>query len=66
MNTTSLIPLDTTLPEICAFNSVYSFTMWTQMKPLLVHLDAILPEICVFSIGFSSTVWTIIRSLWAD
>ena len=32
-NTTSLIPLDTILPEIFAFIIGFSFTVWTKMRP---------------------------------
>ena len=35
--TTSLIPLVTNFPEICAFINGYSFTEWTKMRPLLAH-----------------------------
>ena len=34
---TSLIPLVTNFPEICAFIIVFSFTVWTKMRPLLAH-----------------------------
>ena len=40
--TTSLVPLDTVLPEIFAFNLGFSFTLWTKMKPDGVLADAIL------------------------
>ena len=36
-NTMSLIPLVTTFPEIRAFIIDFSFTVWTNMRPLLVH-----------------------------
>ena len=35
--TTSLILLVTNFPEICAFIIGFSFTVWTQMRPLLAH-----------------------------
>ena len=35
--TTSPIPLVTNFPEICAFIMGFSFTVWTKMRPLLVH-----------------------------
>ena len=34
---TSLIPLVTNFPEICAFINGFSFTVWTKMRPLLAH-----------------------------
>ena len=34
---TSLIPLVTDFPEICAFMIGFSFTLWTKMRPLLAH-----------------------------
>ena len=34
MITTSLIPLDTNFPEICAFIIGLSCTMWTKMRSL--------------------------------
>ena len=36
-NSTSLTPLDTILPEMCAFIIGFSFIMWTKMKPLLAY-----------------------------
>ena len=33
---TSLIPLVTNFPEICAFIIGFSFTVWTKMRPLMV------------------------------
>ena len=36
-NATSLIPLDTIFPEVCAFIIGFSFTVWTKMRPLLAH-----------------------------
>ena len=36
-NATSLVPLDTTLPEICAFIIGFSYTVWTKIRPLLAH-----------------------------
>ena len=33
----SLIPLVTNFPEICAFIFGFRFTVWTRMKPLLAH-----------------------------
>ena len=37
VNATSFIPLDTILPEICAFIIGFSFTVWTKTRPLLAH-----------------------------
>ena len=37
MIATSLIPLGTNFPEICAFIFGFRFTVWTKMKPLLAH-----------------------------
>ena len=34
---TSLIPLVTNIPEICAFIIGFSFTVWTKVRPLLAH-----------------------------
>ena len=34
---TSLIPLVTNFPEICAFIIGFSFTEWTTMRPLMVY-----------------------------
>ena len=34
---TSLIPLVTNFPEVCAFINGFSFTAWTKMRPLLTH-----------------------------
>ena len=34
---TSLIPLVTNFPEICAFINGFSFTVWAKMRPLLAH-----------------------------
>ena len=34
---TSLIPLVTNFPEICAFIIGFSFSVWTKMRPLLAH-----------------------------
>ena len=36
-NATSLIPLVTNCPEVCAFRIGFSFTVWTKMRPLLAH-----------------------------
>ena len=38
-NATSLIPLDTILPEICAFIIGFSYTVWTKMRSLAGSLD---------------------------
>ena len=35
--TTSLIPIDTILPEICTFIVGYSCTAWTKMRSLRAH-----------------------------
>ena len=35
--TTSLIPLETILPEECAFIIGFSCTVWTTMRSLLAH-----------------------------
>ena len=37
VNATSLISLDTILTEICAFIFGFSFTVWTNMRPVLAH-----------------------------
>ena len=34
---TSLIPLVTNFPEICAFISGFNFTGWTKMRLMLTH-----------------------------
>ena len=34
---TSLVPLVTNFPEICAFIIGFSFTVWTKIRPLLAH-----------------------------
>ena len=34
---TSLIPIDTILPEICAFIVGFSCTVWTKMRSLRTH-----------------------------
>ena len=36
-NATSLIPLDTNFPEMCAFIIGFSCTVWTKMKSLWAH-----------------------------
>ena len=36
-NATSLIPIDTVLPEICAFIIGFSCTVWTKMRSLQAH-----------------------------
>ena len=44
-NATSLIPLDTILPEIYAFIIGYSCTVWTKMRPLTGSLtDGVLAD----------------------
>ena len=35
--TTSLIPIDAILPEICAFIVGFSCTVWTKMRSLRAH-----------------------------
>ena len=43
--TTSLIPLETILPEICAFIIGFSCTVWTKMRSLAGSLaDGVLPD----------------------
>ena len=37
VNATSLIPLETILPNIFAFIIGFSFTVLTKMRPLLTH-----------------------------
>ena len=32
-----IIPIVTNFPKICAFIIVFSFTVWTKMRPLLDH-----------------------------
>ena len=36
-NSTSLIPLDTIFPEICAFKIGFSCTIWTKMRSFRAH-----------------------------
>ena len=44
-NATSLIPLDTTLPEKCAFIIGFSCTVWTKMRSLAGSVaDAVLAD----------------------
>ena len=37
MIATSLIPLVTNFPEICAFIFGFRFTVWNKTRPLLAH-----------------------------
>ena len=44
-NTTSFMPLDTILPEICAFITGFSFTVWTIVWSLAGSLaDGVLAD----------------------
>ena len=46
MNAMSLIPLDTIIPEKCAFIIGFSYTVWTKLKTLAVLLaDGVLADI---------------------
>ena len=45
VNTTSYIPLDTILPEICAFIIGFSCTVWIKMRSLAGSLaDGVLAD----------------------
>ena len=45
MNATPPIPLDTILPEICAFMIGFSYTVWTKMRSLAGSLaDGVLAD----------------------
>ena len=54
-NATSLIPLDTILPEICAFIIGFSCTVWTKMRSLADSLaDGVLADAWLASLN---SIW---------